>query len=393
MSETDDAPDRIAREMEADAAEGVESLRNFDLRHDYSIESVDALEAAIPRLQRIGMRFSDDARRDNYLHGLTIVLGAYVGEAIRRCHDGTWVRVGDRIGVGLPVGFTVFPHHKVGKRLRGEADESIASFVGVLGDPRFWDSLRSQPHDPAPRPDPVRADQPVLIVCGFAREAAIAAGEGSTIIQAGADPARLSVLLAEAGPAWSAIVSFGLAGGLDPAFRVGDAVVASAVVADGESWNAEPGFARRLADRTGARLARIAGIDAPVLDPDAKAALRAASGAAIVDMESHVAAAHASRHGLPFAALRVVCDPASRTLPLLARTALRPDGGIAVGRVLTSLLARPGDLPRLVAAGRDAGAAFATLRRLRLALGPGLGLVRGVELGGSANGELVRDVP
>jgi len=45
--------------------------------------------------------------------------------------------------------------------------------------------------------------------------------------------------------------------------------------------------------------------------------LRAASAA--VDMESHIAAAYAAEVGLPFAALRVISDPASRAPPLAER--------------------------------------------------------------------------
>ena len=45
-----------------------------------------------------------------------------------------------------------------------------------------------------------------------------------------------------------------------------------------------------------------------------KAALRSETGAAAVDMESHIAAAYAAEAGLPFAALRVISDPATRAL-------------------------------------------------------------------------------
>ena len=44
----------------------------------------------------------------------------------------------------------------------------------------------------------------------------------------------------------------------------------------------------------------------------AKAALRATTGADAVDMESHIAARYAEQHSLPFAALRVISDPAHR---------------------------------------------------------------------------------
>ena len=45
-------------------------------------------------------------------------------------------------------------------------------------------------------------------------------------------------------------------------------------------------------------------------------------------MESHIAAAYAAEAGLPFAAVRVISDPAHRALPALARAAIKPNGQI-----------------------------------------------------------------
>ena len=63
----------------------------------------------------------------------------------------------------------------------------------------------------------------------------------------------------------------------------------------------------------------LAGVEEVVVAQACKAALRSETGAAAVDMESHIAAAYAAEAGLPFAALRVISDPASRALPALAR--------------------------------------------------------------------------
>ncbi len=102
-------------------------------------------------------------------------------------------------------------------------------------------------------------------------------------------------------------------------------------VTGGGAWPSHPDILRlwieRL-ERSGERLtdAILAGVDAPLVAPTEKAALRAATGAAAADMESHLAAAFAATRRVPFAALRVVCDPAERGLPPLAAEALRPDG-------------------------------------------------------------------
>ncbi len=102
--------------------------------------------------------------------------------------------------------------------------------------------------------------------------------------------------------------------------------------------------------------------------------MHAISGALAVDMESHIAAAYAHRHGLPFAALRAISDPATRSLPDIAANALTPDGNVDLPKVLAGVLRRPGQIPALIAAGIDSERAFASLRRVRRLLGPLFGL-------------------
>ncbi len=224
----------------------------------------------------------------------------------------------------------------------------------------------------------------VLVVAGLAREARIAAGPGVEAVQAAGSPQRLRRLLDDRPvPSCRAVLSFGIAGGLDPALKPGDVVVAAGIVADGGRYAADPDLAARLRDRLlGAALsvtqADLAGVDAAILAVGDKAALRAATQAAAVDMESHVAAAYAARHRLPFAAIRVVCDPAGRALPAFAAQALKPDGEpdiLAVLRALVTGRARPRELVSLA---RDSAAAFKALAACRAGLGDGLGIELGV---------------
>lgn len=220
----------------------------------------------------------------------------------------------------------------------------------------------------------------ILVVTGLAREARVAAGPGVETLQAGGDPDRLRARLAQRTDAGTrAVLSFGLAGGLDPGLAPGDVVIASAVLAE-RRYACAPALVTRFADRLsvpGARVivADLAGAEAPVLTREAKSALHAKTGAAAVDMESQVAAAHAARHGLPFGAIRVVCDPAERALPAFVGTALKPDGEPDLGAVLAALLRRETSVGTLVRLARDSGAAFRSLRRV----GPLLGLALGVD--------------
>lgn len=220
----------------------------------------------------------------------------------------------------------------------------------------------------------------VMAVAGLAREARIAAGPGVETIQAAGNPARLRALLDARPPrGLRAVVSFGIAGGLDPALQPGDIVVCAHLDAQA-CFPADSDLVRRLSERLNGAPDRVvtgglAGSDVAVMAVADKAALRARTGALAVDMESHVAAAYAARHALPFAAIRVVCDPAGRALPAFAASALTPEGEPDIRAVLAALLrgrARIGELIRL---GRDSSAAFAALTRCRARLGPGLGLL------------------
>ena len=209
----------------------------------------------------------------------------------------------------------------------------------------------------------------LLIVVGLKREAALAESRAATTVCSGGDVSLLEQRLARIDPAsLSGVVSFGLAGGLEPALAPGDLLLATSVVAGRGAFRSDAALTDRLAEgvkSAGARLsdAVFAGVDEAILTPEHKAALRATTAAAVVDMESHIAARFASACGLPFAALRAVSDPAGRALPKLAAQALRPDGGVHYGRVIAGLARRPGDLGALLEAGRDSAAAFATLKR------------------------------
>jgi hypothetical protein len=116
-------------------------------------------------------------------------------------------------------------------------------------------------------------------------------------------------------------------------------------------------------------LADIAGVDAPLADAAGKTALFATTGAAAVDMESAIVGRAAQRHGLPFAILRVIADPAHRPLPSAALVAMRADGEVDLAAVLGALAKDPGQLPALIRLAFDARAAFSTLVRARALLG------------------------
>jgi adenosylhomocysteine nucleosidase len=156
-------------------------------------------------------------------------------------------------------------------------------------------------------------------------------------------------------------------------------IVATSVTAADQRHATSPIIARRIASRLidhpkRVIMADLAGVERPVLSPADKRALRSATGAYAVDMESHVAAAFADQHGLPFAAVRVVCDPAHRALPDLTMTAVRADGEVNLFGVFRSLWQRPAQLLTMPLLARDAAESFRALRQCRELLGHGFGM-------------------
>ena len=208
---------------------------------------------------------------------------------------------------------------------------------------------------------------PVLAVTGMTAEARIAMGSGVATLAGGGDPARLALLLQGAlARGAKAVISFGIAGGLAPGLKPGTTIVARSVD-DGETRvMADPAWVGRLTDALPhARVADVAGVDRMVVGQEHKRALHRATGAAAVDMESHIVARLAAQHGIPFAALRIIADPAERSLPHAATVGMRQDGTTDVRAVLRSLSRRPGDFPALVRTALDARAAFSMLLHSR----------------------------
>lgn len=215
----------------------------------------------------------------------------------------------------------------------------------------------------------------VLIAAGLAFEARIAGCVPAARACCGRGPGLAAGLESAMAPSCGGIISFGIAGGLDPALSPGTLVVATTVIgpagafATDESWSHS--LARALPNAVAAPLL---GLDVAAADPAAKARLFDETGAAAVDMESHIAGDVAARHGLPFAALRVVADPAGGRVPASAIAGLRPDGSTDVTGVLKSLLGKPGDLAALIRVARDTAVARTALRAAARRVGKGFGL-------------------
>ncbi|MEO0623251.1 MAG: hypothetical protein AAF183_13595 [Pseudomonadota bacterium] len=161
------------------------------------------------------------------------------------------------------------------------------------------------------------------------------------------------------------LLSWGLAGGLDPALEPGDLILPDGVVDPSGKvhWLATDRLAT-LTEPDDDTAMLIAGSDVMVTDPEAKAALAHSSGAVAVDMETHHVVKMAEEAAFPALAIRAIADPADRSIPKSAQEGIGPDGRPRIGTVLAGLAARPRELPGLLALRRDYKAGLAALHEV-----------------------------
>jgi adenosylhomocysteine nucleosidase len=228
-----------------------------------------------------------------------------------------------------------------------------------------------------------------VAVTGLAFEARIVAGAGIVVVCAGGKIGLKRAIESSLRQGCRGILSFGISGGLAPHLKPGTCVVASSVICEHGRYPAHGDWAQSLLAmlRSAAEtriegpaalrevsFADIVGSDTQLSCAEAKRALYRKTGAVAVDMESHVAARIAAEHRVPFAAFRVITDPADRGLPAAARMATRLEGTIDIAAVVRSVMRRPAQLPTLFRLALDSWAARRSLIPGRRCLGPNLGL-------------------
>jgi hopanoid-associated phosphorylase len=178
------------------------------------------------------------------------------------------------------------------------------------------------------------------------------------------------------------LISFGIAGGLAPDLKPGDVIVGNAVVTADSTIRTCVDWSKALLDLLPhARHLPVFGAEAPVLTVSDKETLWYRTGAVVADMESKAVAEAADECGLPYAVLRVVLDPAHRSVPRSALAGAREDGTVDAAAVVKSLTRRPRDLGALFRLAGDSRKANRALFRCRQALGPlfGFGLLEAGE--------------
>lgn len=192
------------------------------------------------------------------------------------------------------------------------------------------------------------------IIVGMVAEARIAQRSGCAVAIGGGMPQgarKMAERLAADGA--TALISFGLAGGLDPALAAGALLVPDRVMHKGREYNCDLTLCQQLRGVGQAVDMLLAGDDI-VANAAHKARLWRETGAAAVDLESGAVAEVAAARGLPFAVLRAICDTADRTLPSAAIEALDEVGRVAPMKMAGILARHPQQIFGLIALGRDA---------------------------------------
>ena len=174
----------------------------------------------------------------------------------------------------------------------------------------------------------------------------------------------------------SALVSWGIAGGLDPSLEAGTVVVPEVVIdTSGGRKQTDAAWRNRLLTGVGQSVPTSTGpilhAERVVTTPARKRELHDRWDAVAVDMESAGVARVAEDAGGPWLVVRAVADAADHELPKSAMKVCDDSGRLRIAAIL-GLVLRPGLWPALISLGRANAAAGRSMRRVWAATGPDL---------------------
>ncbi|WP_116090966.1 hopanoid-associated phosphorylase [Sphingomonas crusticola] len=208
------------------------------------------------------------------------------------------------------------------------------------------------------------SNKPIIVVTGFTREVRTVEGPGIVAIAGGGVAARLEQALHEAvADGACGILSYGLTGGLAEGLHIGDWIVGDRLTGAIEH-DCHRGWRDAIAARLPGATVGTFFADGRMIDTIAeKRALGVRHAALAVDMESHVAAAVAKAHDLPFAIARIVSDEVGHLLPHAITVSMRPDGGFDRTAMRRSLANDPSQMRDVTQTMAQFAVGFRGLRR------------------------------
>jgi adenosylhomocysteine nucleosidase len=180
--------------------------------------------------------------------------------------------------------------------------------------------------------------------------------DGTLLVVSGMGPAAAeqgAQRLVQAGA--RALMSWGVAGGLDPMLAAGTVLLPTEVVSfEGRVLPTAKDWRERLSSAVSSLCTVCAGrlltTREPITSPAEKAIAFRQSAAAGVDLESFAVAAVAMGHRMPFLAVRAIIDTALESLPRSLSAAAAGTGAadVRIGRLFGAIARAPADLPGLI---------------------------------------------
>ena len=168
----------------------------------------------------------------------------------------------------------------------------------------------------------------------------------------------------------TALLSFGVAGGLDPALVSGTLVLVEAVIGpDGGKFSTDQLWRSAIAeDLSAADIDFVVGVgvgvDEAIFRPGPKQLLFEGTKALCVDTESHSVMQVARERGVPWLVIRAIADSAKDTLPEVALAAIDAGGDIRYGALAARLSSQPSEIIDLIRMWRISRRAFYGLGRV-----------------------------
>ena len=168
----------------------------------------------------------------------------------------------------------------------------------------------------------------------------------------------------------TSLLSFGVAGGLDPALASGTLVLAESVIGpDGAKFPTDQLWRSAVArDLNEAAVDFVTGtgvgVDEAITHPGPKQHLFDGTKGLCVDMESHAVMQVARDRKIPWLVIRAIADGANDTLPDIALAAIDAGGGIRYGTLAARLLSQPSQIVDLIGLWRVSRHAFSGLGRV-----------------------------
>ena len=152
------------------------------------------------------------------------------------------------------------------------------------------------------------------------------------------------------------IISFGIAGALDPRLKSGSIIISTQVLTPlYKRIPCNPSLGIKIfklkKNKSGVYFRPVIGSNYPITNKTEKKKIFKDSGAAAVDMETHIAAKIAQKKGIPFLAVRSICDTTDQNLPDFIATNIENKKKLNILKILELIVKKPYELkkfPKLI---------------------------------------------